>query len=130
MCLMADSGAMCTLMTHDTVKTMVIDPEKLEVSSVSITGVNGKRLQSQTRQMHLKIVNPRNQVESWERVYVSPEIELSLVSKDCLVRLGIIDPTMFLSDKEVKSFSVNTVEESDEKLSACEKHFLRKKMDQ
>lgn len=74
--------------------------------------------------MHIKIVNPHNKAESWERVYVSPEVEISLVSKDCLVRLGVIDPTQFLSDKEVKSFSINTVDESIEKLSACEKSFL------
>ena len=105
LCLMADSGAMCTLLNYDTVKKMGIDPKKLEASSVSITGVNGKRLQFQTRQMHVKIVNPRNKAESWERVYVSPEVEISLVSKDCLVRLGIIDPTQFLTDKEVSNGS-------------------------
>ena len=104
-----------------------MEPEKLEASTVCITGVNGKQLQSQTRQMHVKIVNPRNKAESWEGVYGSPEVEISLVSKDCLVRLGIIDPTQFLSDKEVSSFSINTVDESNEKLSACEKSFFTEK---
>ena len=71
LCLMADSGAMCSLLNHETVKKMGIDPESLEKSAVSITGVNGKRLQSQTRQMHVKIVNTKNRAESWEKVYVS-----------------------------------------------------------
>ena len=78
---MADSGAMCSLLNFETVKSMGLDPEKLDVSSVSITGVNGKKLQSQTRQMHVKIVNSRNNAESWEKVYVSPEIKISLLSK-------------------------------------------------
>ena len=103
LCLMADSGAMCTLLNFETVKSMGIVPESLETSQVSITSVNGKLLQSQTRQMHTKIVNPRNKAESWERVYVSPKVEISLVSKDCLIRLGIIDPKQFLSDTEVRS---------------------------
>ena len=47
LCLMADSGAMCSLLNHETVKKMGIDPESLEKSNVSITGVNGKKLQSQ-----------------------------------------------------------------------------------
>ena len=89
---------------------MGIDPESLEISNVSITGVNGKKLQLQTRQMHVKIVNSKNKAESWEKVYVSPEIKVSLLSKDCLVRLRVIDPTQFLSDTEVKSFSINTVD--------------------
>ena len=76
LCLMADSGAMCSLLNYETVKSMGIDPEGLEISSVSITGVNGKRLQSQTRQMHVKIVNTKNNAESWEKVYVSPEIKI------------------------------------------------------
>ena len=72
LCLMADSGAMCTLLNHETVRQMGIDPETLETSSVSITGVNGKKLQSQTRQMHVKIVNSKNNGESWEKVLASP----------------------------------------------------------
>ena len=79
---MADSGAMCTLLNFETVKSMGIVPESLETSRVSITRVIGKQLQSQTRQMLVKIVNPRNKAESWERVYISPEVEISLVSKD------------------------------------------------
>ena len=120
---MADSGAMCSLLNHETVKQMGIDPETLQTSSVSITGVNGKKLQSQTRQMHVKIVNSKNKAESWEKVYVSPEIKQSLLSKDCLVRLKVIDPTQFLTDSEVSSFSVNTIDEKKDKLSACERSF-------
>ena len=125
-CVMADSGAMCSLLNFKMVEDMGIVPENLETSNVSITGVNGKKLQSVTRQMHLKIVNTKNGAESWEKVYVSPEIKTSLVSKDCLIRLKIIDPKQFLSDSEVSSFSVNTVDESKEKLSECEKSFFQK----
>ena len=56
-CLMADSGAMCSLLNFKTVEDMGLIPEDLEVSNVSITGVNGQKLQSVTRQMHVKIVN-------------------------------------------------------------------------
>ena len=121
---MADSGAMCSLMNYETVRQMGIDRDSLEKSSVSITGVNGKKLQSQTRQMHVRIVNSKNKSESWEKVYVSPEIKTSLLSKDCLVRLKVIDPTQFLSDSEVKYFSINTVDEKKDKLSACERSFF------
>ena len=76
LCLMANSAAMCTLLNFETVREMGIIPENLETSRVSITGVNGKKLQSQTRQMHVRIVNPRNKAESWERVYVSPKIKV------------------------------------------------------
>ena len=61
--------------------------------------------------MHVKIVNTKNNAESWEKVYVSPEIKISLLSKDCLVRLRVIDPKQFLTDTEVRSFSINTVDE-------------------
>ena len=40
--LMADSGAMCSLLNYDAVRGMGIVPENLELSNVSITGVNGK----------------------------------------------------------------------------------------
>ena len=42
LCLMADSGAMCSLLNHETIKQMGIDPESLDKSAVSITGINGK----------------------------------------------------------------------------------------
>ena len=57
LCLMAESGAICSLLNFASVRSMGLDPEDLELSNVSITGVNGKKLQSQTRQMHVKIVN-------------------------------------------------------------------------
>ena len=74
--------------------------------------------------MHVKIVNNKNGVESWEKLYVSPEIKISLLSKDCLIRLKVIDPNQFLSDTEVRSFSINTVDEKKNKLSDCEKSFF------
>ena len=42
LCLMADIGAMCSLLNFETVKQMGIIPENLEIFHVSITGVNGK----------------------------------------------------------------------------------------
>ena len=119
---MADSGAMCSLLNFETVKSMGLNPEDLELSNVSITGVNGKKLESQTRQMHVKIVNNKTGAESWEKLYVRPEIKISLLSKDCLIRLKVIDPSQFLSDNEVRSFSVNTVDEkkNNNKLSDCD----------
>ena len=124
LCLMADSGAMCSLLNHETVKAMGINPDDLEISNVSITWVNGKKLQSQTRQIHVKIVNNKNGAKSWEKLYVSPEIKISLLSKDCLIRLKVIDPNQFLSDTEVRTFSINTVDEKKDKLSECEKSFF------
>ena len=121
---MADSGAMCGLLNHETVRAMGINPEDLELSNVSISGVNGKKLESQTRQMHVKIVNNKNGAESWEKLYVSPEIKISLLSKDCLVRLKVIDQKQFLSDNQVRSFSINSVDEKKDKLSECEKSFF------
>ena len=41
---MADSGAMCSLLNYDAVRAMGIIPENLDLSNVSITGVNGKKL--------------------------------------------------------------------------------------
>ena len=63
---------------------------------------------------------------------MSEEIKVSLVSKECLIRLKVLDPNQFLSDKEVRSFSVNTVEdiritEQNSKLSDCEKSFFKNK---
>ena len=74
--------------------------------------------------MHVRIVNSKNKAESWEKVYVSPEIKVSLLSKDCLMRLKVIDPKQLLSDSEVKSFSINTVDERKDKLSDCERSFV------
>ena len=67
--------------------------------------------------MHVRIVNTSNKEESWEKVYVSEEIKVSLVSKDCLIRLKVLDPSHFLSDKEVRSFSVNQLDEEKESSS-------------
>ena len=39
---------------------------------------------------------------------------------------GILDPRLFISESEAKSFSINTVEEKDENLSACEKTWTTK----
>ena len=103
---------------------MGLDPEKLDKSAVLITGVDGKKLQSQTRQMHVRIVNSKNKAESWEKVYDSLEVKVSLLSKDCLLRLKVIDPNQFLSDSELKSFSINTVDENKDKLSECERSFF------
>ena len=47
-CVMADSGAMCSLLNFKMVEDMGLIPEELETSNVSITGVNGKKLQSVT----------------------------------------------------------------------------------
>ena len=38
----------------------------------------------------------------------------------------MIDPTQFLKDSEVSSFSVNTIDEKKDKLSDCEKSFFPK----
>ena len=43
LCVMADSGAMCTLLTFDTIRSMGIDPEKLETSTVSIPNTPNAR---------------------------------------------------------------------------------------
>ena len=75
LCLMADSGAMCSLLNFETVKSMGLHPEDLELSNVSITGVNGKKLESQTCQMHVKIVNNKTGAESWEKLYVIPSVK-------------------------------------------------------
>ena len=121
-----DSGAMCTLLTFDTCRKMGICPEDLPTSSSSISGVGGIELRSKVRYMHVKIVNPRNRAESWERVYTSPDLDTSLISKDCMIRLGILDPNLFLTDREARSFSVNTVEEKDKNMSFCERSWTKK----
>ena len=61
--LMADSGAMCSLLNYESVRAMGLEPDMLEKSNVSITGVNGKKLEAQTRQMcsHSKYQN-------WNRI--------------------------------------------------------------
>merc|ERR1712096_489997 len=51
---------------------------------------------------------------------------MSLISKDCMIRLGILDPSLFISENEARSFSVNTVEEKNENLSECEKTWTKK----
>ena len=74
--------------------------------------------------MCVKIVNNKTGTESWEKIYISPEVKISLLSKDCLIRLKVIDPDQFLDDSEVSTYSVNTVEEKKNKLSECEKSFF------
>ena len=80
MSVMADSGAMCTLLTFDTCRQMGIVPENLPTSTACITGVGGCELKCKVRYMHVKIVNPRNRAESWERIYASPDLDMSLIS--------------------------------------------------
>merc|ERR1739841_215032 len=43
-----------------------------------------------------------------------------------MIRLGILDPTLFLSDREAQSFSINTVEEKDKNMSFCERSWSKK----
>ena len=126
LCVMADSGAMCTLLTFDTCRQLGVIPENLPSSTTTITGVGGISLTSTVRYMHARIVNPRNRAESWERVYASPDLDMSLISKDCMVRLGILDPKLFITEKEAQSFQINTVEENDEKKSICERTWTKK----
>merc|ERR1711940_147776 len=76
--------------------------------------------------LHVKIVNPRNRAESWERIYTSTDLQMSLISKDCMIRLGILDPRLFISEDEARSFSINTVDEKNENLSECEKTWTTK----
>ena len=76
--------------------------------------------------MCVKIVNNKTGTESWEKLYVSPEVKTSLLSKDCLIRLKVIDQDQFLDDDEDRINSVNTVEEKKPKLSDCEKSFFTK----
>ena len=64
--------------------------------------------------------------DSWEKIYISPEIQTPLLSKDCLIRLKVINPENFLSDDEVQSSTINSVEEKKSKLSECEKTFYTK----
>ena len=123
---MADSGAMCSLLNYESVRAMGLEPDMLEKSNVSITGVNGKKLEAQTRQMCVRIVNTKTGTESWEKVYVHPEIKTSLLSKDCLVRLRVIDPKNFLDEDEITANVVNTVAENKSKMSTCEKTFYPK----
>merc|ERR1739842_156040 len=104
---------------------MGVRPEELPTSTACITGVGGIARGSKVRYMHAKIVNPRNRAESWERVYTSPDLDTSLISKDCMIRLGILDPTLFLTEQEARSFSVNTVEEDNEKKSICERTWTK-----
>ena len=49
LCVMADSGAMCTLLTFDTCRQMGIVPESLPTSTACITGVGGCELKSKVR---------------------------------------------------------------------------------
>ena len=77
--------------------------------------------------MCIKIVNNRTGSESWEKIYVSEEIKTPLLSKDCLIRLKVINPDEFMSDDKVQATSVTTVEEKKSKLSECEKSFFTKK---
>ena len=84
-------------------------------------------MQTQTRQMCVKIVNNRTGSESWEKIYISSEIKTPLLSKYCIVRLKVINPAEFLNDDEVQAMSVNTVEEKKSKLSECKKSFFTKK---
>ena len=76
--------------------------------------------------MFMKIENQKTKAESWEKVYVSPDVKTSLLSKDCLIRLRVIDPKQFLTDQAVKSFTVNTVDANKDKLTDCEKSFFTK----
>ena len=105
---------------------MGIDPSKLEKSHVTISGISGNKLTTQTRQMCIKIVNNKTGTESWEKVYISPEKQTPLLLKDCLIRLKVINPDNFLSDEDIQSSTINSVEEKKSKLSECEKTFYTK----
>ena len=52
LCVMADSGAMCTLLTFDTCRQLGVIPENLPSSTTTITGVGGISRTSTVRYMH------------------------------------------------------------------------------
>ena len=53
---------------------------------------------------------------SYEKIYVSPNVDKSIISKDCLYRLGVLDPNLFLNKSEEEhNYSINTSKEEIDK---------------
>ena len=84
--VMADTGAMCSIFTFDAIRSLGVEPVGLKSCDISIVGVGGKALEGIVREICLKIINRKTGSMSYEKIYVSPDVNKSIVSKDCLYR--------------------------------------------
>ena len=125
---MADTGAQCSIFTFEAVRAMGIEPEKLKESDVSIIGVGGKPLEEIVREICVKLTNKKIGTQSHEKIYVSPEVDKSILSKDTLYRLEALDPDLFLNEPDDENeYSVNNISEEIDKRSDCEKSMEKDK---
>ena len=93
---MADTGVMCSIFMFEAIRSLGVEPLGLRACDVSILGVGGKALDGIVREICMKITNKKTGSTSYEKIYVSPDVTKSIVSKDCLYRLGVLDPNLFL----------------------------------
>ena len=96
--VMADTGAMCSIFTFEAIRDLGVEPLGLRTCDVSIVGVGGKALDGIVREICLKITNKKTGSTLYEKCYVSPDVTKSIVSKDWLYRLGLLDPNLFLNE--------------------------------
>ena len=89
---------------------------------MSIVGVGGKPLDGIVREICIKIVNKKTGTKTHEKIYVSPDVDKSILSKDSLYRLKVLDPNLFLNETEDEhNFSINNLKEEIDKRSDCDK---------
>ena len=119
---MADTGAQCSIFTFGAIRSIGVEPTGLKPSGVSIVGVGGKQLDGIVREICIKLVNRKTGTKSYEKIYVSPDVDKSILSKDTLYRLGVLDPSLFLNETEDDhNYSVNNLTEEIDKRTECEK---------
>jgi hypothetical protein len=95
---MADTGAQCSIFTFRAIRSIGVEPLGLKQSGVSIVGVGGKPLDGIVREICIQLVNRKTGTKSYEKIYVSPDVDKSILSKDTLYRLGVLDPNLFLNE--------------------------------
>ena len=123
---MADTGAQCSIFTFGAIRSLGVEPLGLKQSDVSIVGVGGKPLDGIVREICMKIVNNKTGTRSYEKIYVSPDVDKSILSKDSLYRLGVLDPNLFLNESEDEhNYSINNLKEEIDKRSDCEKSMTK-----
>merc|ERR1712105_154584 len=123
---MADTGAQCSIFTFGAIRSLGVEPLSLKRSDVSIVGVGGKPLDGIVREICIKLVNKKTGTKSYEKIYVSEDVDKSILSKDTLHRLGVLDPNLFLNETEDEhNISINNFKQEIDKRTECEKSMTK-----
>jgi hypothetical protein len=96
---MPDTGAQVSMASKNLLRTLKLDfHNDCEETDIRISGVGKGIIDQETRTLKLWIQNPKTKSWAAEMIYISDGHELSLLSYDCILNLGMISKDSLNSD--------------------------------